>query len=78
MRLFHRKQTAQSVPSLTAQELKRRLDTGENVTVVDVRQPTGFEAFPSTIPDSIRILPAQLPDRYQELPRDHPIVLFCT
>ena len=43
MRLFRRKQDERGVPSLTAQDLKRRLDGGENLAVVDVRQPTGYK-----------------------------------
>ena len=78
MRLFRRKQDERGVPSLTAQDLKRRLDAGENLAVVDVRQPTGYAVYPGTIPGAIRIPPAELPERYQELPRDRVIVLFCT
>lgn len=78
MRLFRRKQDERGVPSLTAQELKRRLDAGENLAVVDVRQPTGYDVYPGTIPGAIRIPPATLPDRYQELPRDRALVLVYT
>jgi rhodanese-related sulfurtransferase len=78
MRLLRRKQEPGGVPTLTAEELKRRLDAGENLAVVDVRQPTGFEVYPGTIPGSSRIPPAELPERYQELPRDRAMVLFCT
>ena len=78
MKLFRRKQDERGVPSLTAQDLKRRLERGENLVVVDVRQPTGYEVYPGTIPGALRIPPAELPERYQELPRDRAIVLFCT
>jgi sulfur-carrier protein adenylyltransferase/sulfurtransferase len=78
MRLFSRKQDTGGVPTLTADELKRRLDAGANLVVVDVRQPTGYEVYPGTIPGALRIPPAELPERYQELPRDRTIVLFCT
>jgi adenylyltransferase/sulfurtransferase len=78
MKLFSRKQEKGGVPTLTAEELKRRLDAGEKLAVVDVRQPTGYEVYPGTIPGSIRIPPAELPERYQQLPRDRAIALFCT
>jgi rhodanese-related sulfurtransferase len=78
MRLFRHKQDAPAVPHVTAQELKRRLDAGERLVVVDVRQPTGYDVYPGTIPGAIRIPPADLPDRYRELPRDRPLVLVCT
>ncbi|HZU14786.1 MAG TPA: rhodanese-like domain-containing protein [Chloroflexota bacterium] len=82
MRLFGQKPTRQNalpgVPTLTARELKHQLDEGRKVVLVDVRQPTGFDVYPGTIPGSIRIPPSELPDQYGELPRDQPIVLFCT
>lgn len=78
MRLFSRRREAEGVPSLTAEALKRRMDAGDNLVVVDVRQPTGYDVYPGTIPGAIRILPGELPDRFEELPRDRLIVLFCT
>lgn len=78
MRLFGRKQETRGVPAISAQELKQQMDRGRNLVIVDVRQPTGFEVYPGTIPGSLRIPPAELPDRYGELPRDRPIVVFCT
>jgi rhodanese-related sulfurtransferase len=78
MRMFRRHHNNADVPSLTAPELKRRMDAGENLVVVDVRQATGYEVYSGTIPGSVRIPPTVLPDRYGELPRDRGIVLFCT
>lgn len=78
MRLFRRKEQTLTVPSITARELKRRLDEGQDVVVADVRQPVGFDVYPGAIPGALRIPPAQLPERYTELPRDRMIVLFCT
>jgi rhodanese-related sulfurtransferase len=48
------------------------------VTVVDVRQPHAYDEFPSSIPGSIRIPPAELPERYAELPTGSLLVLYCT
>ena len=65
-------------PLVSVRDLKQRLDRSEEVLVLDVRQQGGYEAFPGTIPGSIRILAAELPERYGELPHDRPIVAFCT
>lgn len=65
------------MPALSDRELKRQLDQGENM-VVDVRQPTGYDAYPGTSPGAVRIPPTVLRERYQELPRDRALVLFCT
>ena len=80
MRLFRRKQEKQpaEVPMLSVRQLKRKLDLGEDVLIVDVRQPGGYLDYPYAIPGSVSIPPAELPDRYEELPRDKLIVIYCT
>ena len=78
VRIFGRTYDKAPVPALSVQELKRRLDQGEHLVVVDVRQPAGYEAYPGTIPGAVRIPPTVLPERYQELPRDRALVLVYT
>jgi rhodanese-related sulfurtransferase len=63
---------------LSVSQLKGKLDLGEDVVVVDVRQPGGYLDYPYAIPGSVSILPAELPERYEELPRDKLIVTYCT
>lgn len=78
MRIFNREAQETPVQQISVQELERRLGRGERIAVVDVRQPSGYDAFPGEIPGSMRIPPAELPARYEDLPRDRPIVLYCT
>ena len=78
VRIFGRTYDKAPVPAISVQELKRQLAQGEEVVVVDVRQPTGYDAYPGTIPGAVRMPPTVLPERYQELPRDRALVLFCT
>jgi sulfur-carrier protein adenylyltransferase/sulfurtransferase len=80
MRLFgsRREPTTEGPPRITIQELKRRLDRGEDIVLLDVRQPFAYANYPGAIPGSIRIPPAELPARYGELPRDRLIVAYCT
>jgi adenylyltransferase/sulfurtransferase len=59
-------------------DLKRRLERGEPVVVLDVRQPLAYAEYPGAIPGSVRISPSELPDRYGELPRDRLVVSYCT
>jgi rhodanese-related sulfurtransferase len=56
----------------------RLIDGGKNVTIVDVRQPHAYDEFPSSVSGSIRIPPAELPERYAELPVGSLLVLYCT
>jgi hypothetical protein len=78
MRLLGRKsqQNAESPPMVSPEELKRRLDRGEDVVVLDVRQPEAYAECPGAIPGSIRIPPAEIPERYNELPRNRPIIPY--
>jgi membrane protein DedA with SNARE-associated domain/rhodanese-related sulfurtransferase len=63
---------------ITPEELKRKLEEGEVVAVVDVRHPLDFLPEPYTIPGAIRIPMEELKGRNQEIPRDREIVLYCT
>jgi hypothetical protein len=63
---------------ITPEEVLKRIDAGEAVTVVDLRHPLDFLPDPRVLPNAIRILPEELEQRYQEIPRDHEVVLYCT
>lgn len=79
MRFFRsRPNDERNSAGISPREVKRLLDAGEAVTMVDVRQPHAYEEFPNSIPESVRILPAELPDRYAELPSGGLLVLYCT
>jgi len=77
---LHRRksETASAEPSISAADLRRLLEQGEGITVLDVRQPAAYAEYPGSIPGSTRIPPAEIPDRYHEIPRDRPIVVYCT
>ena len=60
---------------ITATELKRRLDEGENLVVLDVREPNEYQI--NRIPGSTLIPLGELPRRYQELDRSREIVTQC-
>jgi adenylyltransferase/sulfurtransferase len=60
---------------ITATDLKRRLDAGEDLYILDVREPNEYQI--NRIPGSTLIPLGELPRRYQELPRDREIVAQC-
>ena len=77
-RRFFKKLAMARIPVL---ELKRMLDAGEDVVVIDVRgfKPEGRgSAADQPIPGALRIPLSQLAARHDEVPRDRDIVLFCT
>jgi rhodanese-related sulfurtransferase len=63
---------------LEPEELKKQLDAGELVYIVDLRHPLELVPEPFTLPGAIRISPDDLATRGKEIPRDRDIVLFCS
>ncbi|MGB7024598.1 MAG: VTT domain-containing protein [Candidatus Acidiferrales bacterium] len=66
------------VARIAPDELKRMLDAGENIQIVDLRHSLEFEADPLTIPGALRLDPQEIEQRQQEIPRDRDVVLYCT
>lgn len=66
------------IARITPQELKRMLDAGQDVMVVDVREPVDFEAEPAIIPGALHLTTHELDERHREIPRGRDIVLYCT
>jgi membrane protein DedA with SNARE-associated domain/rhodanese-related sulfurtransferase len=63
---------------LEPEELKRQLDAGEPVFIVDLRHPLEILPDPFTLPGALHFSPEALSTRHTEIPRDRDIVLFCT
>ena len=56
-------------------ELRRRLDDGENIYLLDVREP--FEVDEWAFPGAVNIPLGQLGSRSAELPLERVIVVIC-
>jgi len=63
---------------ISVDELKRRLDAGDAITVVDVRHPLTLELDPDSIPGAINFNLEEIEHRHLEIPRDRDIVLYCS
>jgi len=62
---------------ITADELKRKIDAGEELVIVDLRHSVDFEADPHTIPGAFRMDAKDLEvkdDRLPRGPRRHPLL----
>jgi len=66
------------IAGIAPEELKRKLDVGEDIVVVDLRSTFEFDADNVKVPGSIHILPDELDRRHEEIPRDRDVVLYCT
>jgi membrane protein DedA with SNARE-associated domain/rhodanese-related sulfurtransferase len=63
---------------LEPEELKRQLDAGEKVYIVDLRHPLELLPDPFTLPGALHLSPESLAARHLEIPRDRDIVLYCS
>jgi membrane protein DedA with SNARE-associated domain/rhodanese-related sulfurtransferase len=65
------------ISRITPEELKGKIDSGEDVIIVDLRHALDFEAQPETIPGALHMDAAELEEAHDVIPRDREIVLFC-
>jgi len=73
-RFLHRLRTAR----ITPEELKARLDRGEEIVIVDLRHALDLDAEPHHIPGALHLTPDEIENRHAEIPRDRDVVLYCT
>ena len=64
-----------SQTEITAVELKQRLDRGDKLVIVDVREPNEYQI--NRIPGSQLIPLGEIPRRYAELDPEEEIVVQC-
>ena len=68
--------TAPGVPTIDVTEADRRRRSEPAPLVVDVREPNEFEA--ARLESGVALVPlATFQGRWQELPRDRPLLLMC-
>lgn len=66
------------IARITVDELKEKIDAGEQVTIVDLRHSLDFEAEPETIPGALHMEAKELEEKSDRLPQDREVVLYCT
>ncbi|QDU22484.1 molybdopterin-synthase adenylyltransferase MoeB [Urbifossiella limnaea] len=66
---------AGGVGEITPEQLKKRVDAGEAVYVLDVRNPNEFQIC--RIPGTVLLPLPELPARYAEVPKDREVVVHC-
>jgi len=66
-----------SSKGITPEELKRKIDAGEETDIIDVRHPLEFEADPYMIPGA-RYVPLENLERSSAVPSTREIVTYCS
>ena len=65
-------------PRITVDELKRRVEAGEDFVVIDVRNPQAWAESETMLPEAIRLPMDKLEENLSKIPKDRPIVAYCT
>jgi rhodanese-related sulfurtransferase len=63
---------------ITAPELKARIDKGENILIIDVRTGSDYEGSKYKIKGAVRIPIVSVEAKITELPKDRPIIFYCS
>ncbi len=66
------------VPRITKEQLKAKMEKGEDIIVLDVRTGMSYKGSDIKIKGAMRIPPDAIDMRYKELPLDKEIITYCT
>ena len=64
------------INNINAQELSTRLEAGESIDIIDVREAWEIETS-GTIENAIHIPMDEVPERMAEITKDKPVVVLC-
>jgi rhodanese-related sulfurtransferase len=65
-------------PRITVQQLKRRMEAGEDFTIIDSRNPQAWAESDTMIPEAIRVPLDELDKSLARIPKNRPVVTYCT
>ena len=63
---------------MTVDELKRRMEAGEDFVLIDVRNPQAWAESDSMLPEAIRVPMDKLEENLPRIPKNKPVVAYCT
>lgn len=66
------------VTRITVDEVKERMDRGEEFAFVDTRNPTAWGESDKKLPHAIRVPAEELGPHLDEIPRDRAVITYCT
>ena len=66
------------IARISQEELKRDLDAGTPVLIVDLRSEIDVAATPFVIPGALRIPAEALEQRHRDIPRDRDVIVYCS
>jgi rhodanese-related sulfurtransferase len=63
---------------VTADEVKERMERGEQFAFVDTRNPVAWGESDVKLPGAIRVPADELGQHLSEIPRDRAVITYCT
>ncbi len=66
------------IARISVEELKQKLDNGEKLVIVDLRDTDDFESEPELIPGALHIDASEFKANRDLLPDEKDVILYCT
>ena len=66
------------VTRVTVDEVKERMDRGEQFAFVDTRNPTAWGEADKKLPGAIRVSADEVEQHLDEIPKDRAVITYCT
>ena len=63
---------------ITVDEVKERMERGEQFTFVDSRNPTAWAESDKKLPNAIRVPANELEQHLNEIPKNRAAITYCT
>ena len=63
---------------VTVEEVKERMDRGEQFAFVDARNPQAWGESDVKLPGAVRVPSGELEQHLGEIPRDRAVITYCT
>lgn len=63
---------------ISKEDIKHRMDSGEEIVFIDVRNPGPWERTARKIKGAIRIALNELDKRIESIPKEKSVVTYCT
>ena len=63
---------------ITTDEVKERMDRGEQFAFVDTRNPQAWADSDQKLPNAIRVPADELDQHVTEIPKDRAVITYCT
>jgi rhodanese-related sulfurtransferase len=63
---------------VTTEEIKERMQRGEQFTFVDTRNPQACGEADAKLPGAVRVPADEVDEHLSEIPRDRVVITYCT